>query len=83
MHYNRITNGSGAGESRRIGKRGENPPRPRHCERSQISVEETTVNLLMGRFSGRKIGSQETCLDRVSRICFRGKAVEQRTAVSC
>ncbi len=26
-------NGSGA-ESRRIGKRGENPPRPRHCERS-------------------------------------------------
>ena len=36
----------------------------------------------MGRFSGRKIGSQETCLDRVSRICFRGKAVEQCT-VSC
>lgn len=37
----------------------------------------------MGRFSGRRIGSQETCLSRVSRICFRGKAVERRAVLSC
>ena len=46
-------NGSGAGrkscdKTRRIGKRGEIPPRPRHCKRlipqMGISAEKTTVN---------------------------------------